>query len=666
VARLSEIRIVYAKEIRDALRDRRTLFAMVLLPMLIYPLFVSGSGHIFKAQERRLESQAVLVGVEGDFAPILAVAAGDTLLRFARLPESAVEAGDADAWVYLPPGLGASEESATVRLVYDGSDERSSVARTKLEAALDSLRTELRDARLRAHDIERAAISFGTIEATNIATAERMTGARLGSLVPFLLILFLFSSGSYAALDAFAGERERGTLEPLLATGAARESIVAGKFLAILTVNLAAAFLNLGSLIATLSTSALAGSLDPGFRPTLSVWSVPLIMLLSIPLAVLATSVLIVIAASARTFREGQYLAFPVLITAIVPAMAGNYPGIEEVWPIYFVPIANVAVVTKLALIGEFMPWKIIAAAATTSAFALAGLARAARVLSDEASLASGRVESPAAAEASSRVRAVFFFVAVDFLLFFHVGILLQSEALYMGLAVGLVFLVLAPSLLFLKVAGLPIAETVRLRAPSWRAALGAVLLAPAVSLLAQLIFHLTSLVIPAPEELLKAFAELADEGSHGALATYVVLALIPGVCEEFLFRGVVFGVLSREWGVGRAAVAAGILFAVFHLSVYRLLPVLLVGIVAAVVVWRTGSLIAAMLLHVTYNAVSIAQARELEGVMSQGVLIAIAVACGAAGVAFLASAPQSNSASKPGKGARIRHSFLDSEMGSP
>ncbi|MFN0150925.1 MAG: ABC transporter permease subunit/CPBP intramembrane protease [bacterium] len=666
MARLSEIRIVYAKEIRDAVRDRRTLFAMVLLPMLIYPLFVSGSSHIFKSQEKRLQSQPVVVGVEGDFRPILGVAAGDTLLRFARLPESCVEAGDADAWVFLPPGLGATEESLTVRLVYDGSDERSSVARGKLEVALDSLRVQLRGERLRTHGIDRAAISFGNVETTNIATAERMTGARLGSLVPFLLILFLFSSGSYVALDAFAGERERGTLEPLLATSAARESIVAGKFLAILTVNLAAAFLNLGSLIATLSTSALAGALDPGFRPTLSAWSVPLIMLLSIPLAVLATSVLIVIAASARTFREGQYLAFPVLITAIVPAMAGNYPGIEEVWPIYFVPVANVAVVTKLALVGEFTPWRIIAALVTTSLFALAGLSRASRVLSDEASLSSGRVESPAAAESSSRVRAVFFFVAVDFLLFFHIGILLQSEALYLGLAAGLIFLVLAPSLVFLKVAGMPIAETVRWRAPSWRAALGAVLLAPAVSLIAQLIFHLTSLVIPAPEELLKAFADLADEGSHGALATYTVLALVPGVCEEFLFRGVVFGVLSREWGAGRAAVASGVLFAAFHLSVYRLLPVLVVGVIAAVIVWKSGSLIAAMILHVAYNAVSLAQARELEGIVSQGVLIAIGVACGIAGTALLATASKSKSASKPRKGARIRHSLLDSEMGSP
>jgi sodium transport system permease protein len=648
VGRLSEIRIVYAKEILDALRDRRTLFAMVLLPMLIYPLFVTGSGRIWKSQEQRLQSQPVTVGLDGDFGPLLAVAAGDTLLRFVRLPEESAEQGQVDVWVFMPPGLASRQDSATVRLVYDGSDERSSVARTKVEAALDSLKESLRRDRAQELGIEPSAVTIGEIVTENIATPERMTGARLGSLVPFLLILFLFSSGSYAALDAFAGERERGTLETLLTTGARRESIVAGKFLAILTVNLAAAFLNLGSLIATLSTSAFAGSLDPGFRPTLSTWSVPLIMLLALPLAILATSILIIIAASARNFREGQYLTFPVLITAIVPAMAGNYPGIEEVWPIYFVPVANVAVVARQVLVGEIDPWKISAALLVTTLFAVLGVGRAARVLSNEASLASGRVESPAAAESSSRVRAVLFFVAVDFLLFFHVGILLQSEALFPGLVIGLVFLVLIPSILFLKILGLPVAETVRLRAPGWRAIAGAILLAPLLSLAAQLIFHLTSLVIPAPEELLKAFAELADKEQHGALATYVVLALVPGICEEFLFRGVVFGVLSREWGAGRAAVVAGLLFAFFHLSVYRLLPVLAVGLVAAVVVWRTRSLIAAMILHVCYNAVSLAQARELEGVIPQWGVIALGISGGLLGALLIWRRPYgSDSASK-------------------
>jgi membrane protease YdiL (CAAX protease family) len=371
-------------------------------------------------------------------------------------------------------------------------------------------------------------------------------------------------------------------------------------------------------------------------------------MLLALPLAILATSILIIIAASARNFREGQYLTFPVLITAIVPAMAGNYPGIEEVWPIYFVPVANVAVVARQVLVGEIDPWKISAALLVTTLFAVLGVGRAARVLSNEASLASGRVESPAAAESSSRVRAVLFFVAVDFLLFFHVGILLQSEALFPGLVIGLVFLVLLPSILFLKILGLPVAETVRLRAPGWRAIAGAILLAPLLSLVAQLIFHLTSLVIPAPEELLKAFAELADKEQHGALATYVVLALVPGICEEFLFRGVVFGVLSREWGAGRAAVVAGLLFAFFHLSVYRLLPVLAVGLVAAVVVWRTRSLIAAMILHVCYNAVSLAQARELEGVIPQWGVIALGISAGLLGALLIWRRPYgSDSASK-------------------
>lgn len=634
--RLSEIALVYRKELSDALRDRRTLYAMVLLPLFVYPLLIAGSSHIWRRQERQLRSEVLRVGVEGDLAALAVAASGDTLLRFLSVPEEAVREGRVDAWVSVPADLGGRADSATVRVVYNGAEERSSLAQERLEAVLDTMRAAILAERAGRLGISLDPRTVLASRESNVATRERMTGARLGSLVPFLLILFLFSSGSYAALDAFAGERERGTLEPLLATAAARENVVAGKFLAVLTVNLGAALLNLVSLVGTVSASPFAASLDAEMEPALFAWTVPLLVVLAVPLAVFATSVLIVIAASAKTFREGQYLSFPVLIFCIVPAMAGNFPGVEDVWPVYFVPVANVSVVARQVLLGDLVTWRIVATLVVTTAAALLGIRSASRVLSSENAVTRGAVLSPLAAESSSRVRAVLFFVAVDFLLFFHVGSLLQSRALFPGLVVSLYLLLLMPAVVFLKVLGLRVTETVRLGLPRWQGLLGAVLLAPALSLTAQGTFRAIQALLPVPEEFLRFFEALADKEHHGTLATYLVLAVSPGICEEFVFRGVVFGILSRIWRPGRALVVAAALFAAFHLSVYRFAPVFLVGLAVGGVAWRTGSLLPAMGLHAAYNALNIAISREEVLVAPLPAQAGLAVAAALAGLLLL------------------------------
>jgi ABC-type Na+ efflux pump permease subunit/membrane protease YdiL (CAAX protease family) len=631
----AEIAVVYRRELLEAFRDKRTLYAMVLLPILTYPILVAGSGHLWRRQEKRLQSQVLRVGVAGDPTPLARVAGRDTLLRFANVSEEAVKAGAADVWVSLPAGLATGSDSAMVRIVYDGTSERSTHARERVEGLLDTLRAELLAERAEATGLDIEPGALLSCEERNVATSQRMTGARLGSVVPFLLIIFLFSSGSYAALDAFAGERERGTLETLLSTPAARESIVAGKFLAVLSVNLGAALLNLLSLVATLTISPLAASFGGQVRPALTGGAFPLLLLLAIPLAVLATAILIVVASSARTFREGQYLTFPILMACLVPAMAGNFPGIEDVWPVYFLPIANVAIVARQILLGEFVAWRIISAVVVTSLIALVAVSRASRVLSSERALGSGSTESPLAAETAGRVRAALFFVAVDFLLFFHVGSLLQARALYPGLLLSLFLLLLFPALVFLKILGLPVARTVHLTIPPLGVLVGSALLAPALALLAEGSFQVVSTVLPVPEVFLEFFEALMNKERHGALATYLVLAVSPGICEEFVFRGVVYGILSRAWGARRAVIVAAVLFAAFHLSVYRFVPVFVVGLALGTLVWRTGSLVPAMLLHATYNALNVAVAREEIPALALAPRVALAALLAAAG-AFL------------------------------
>lgn len=397
---------VYRKELRDALRDRRTLISMFLVPAVIMPaillLFGTATYHIVKKAHAQPPVIGVLGGVDSpavkaalDAQPgfVLVAAPDDWRERIADKRLRAV--------VEIPANFEASlaaSGSAEVKIFHYEGELKSGFAVGELRKFFTGLRERTLAERLKARDLPASFARPFEIRTENVAPPEKVGGNTFGGFIPYLLILLSFTGVIYPAIDLMAGEKERGTLETLLCSPASRLDIVLGKFLLVLTVSLTTVACSLLSM----SVSLLAGGLvmlgsgrmaaqlsgaAGAALPSLDPLGLVGVVILVLPLAVLFAAVALMISLFARTQKEAQTYIAPLVAVVLLPAVAGMLPGVELGSALALVPVLNVALACKELVSGAW-PWTQLALIfGSTCFYAAAALAGCVRMFSRESVL---------------------------------------------------------------------------------------------------------------------------------------------------------------------------------------------------------------------------------------------------------------------------------------
>ena len=370
--------IVYRKELREALRDRRTLVSMFLVPAVIMPaiVFLFGFATHRIAQKARAEIPVVAV-LGGDDSPAVR-AALQSQPGLAVLPapadwRDAIVQKRLRAVVEIPPGFEAAlanQTPAQVSFFYYEGEFKSGFAVAELRRFFVAQREQALAARLVAHGLPASFARPFEIRTENVAPPEKVGGNTFGGFIPYVLILLSFSGVIYPAIDLMAGEKERGTLETLLSSPAARSELVLGKFLLVLTVSLTTVACSLASMAVTLFAGGLAlvgsGRLATGLAgagqaggamlPTLDPLGLVGVVGLVVPLAVLFAAAALAISLFARSQKEAQTYLAPLGMVVLLPAVAGLLPGVELDSMLALVPVLNVALACK-ALVSGVWPW---------------------------------------------------------------------------------------------------------------------------------------------------------------------------------------------------------------------------------------------------------------------------------------------------------------------
>src|SRR4030095_7714326 len=238
-----------------------------------------------------------------------------------------------------------------MQIVYRGSQQ---IARIGAEQMTDMMRAARR---AESYDIliQRGFPSHPdgilATTASNVATKSQISGSTLGSFFTVILVIWIVAAGSIAAMDIIAGEKERGTLETLITTGAGRAEIATAKHLAICTVGVVITFMQV--LYALIYIRLRVITLPPEFAIDLSAQSVFLLFVLFIPLAAAIAAALLIVSAYAKTYKEAQLHFFPLFMGSLVPSLAAVIPGLKSRSIIAFVPIANVSVAAREVLMGR-------------------------------------------------------------------------------------------------------------------------------------------------------------------------------------------------------------------------------------------------------------------------------------------------------------------------
>ena len=407
--KFSQVVIVYRKELLDTLRDRRTLISMIVVPLLLFPVLTIGFGALAANLVRKARQEASAIMILGaEHAPTLAATIrkqdgfevvpptedyvariNDKKLRAAiEFPlqfEESLEAnpGSPDS------GLPASGERPTVKLYHYTGEMRSQFALRDLQRILRAYRDQLVEARLAGRGLSPDVLEPFESQEENVASPEKVGGNVLGGLLPYFIIILCLTGAMYPAIDLSAGEKERGTIETILASPVGRTELVTGKFLMVLTASLTTAVLSLGSFAVTLSAAAefTQRMSRAGLPFVISAKGVAMVFLMVLPLAVLFSAALLALALLARSYKEAQSYLQPLMIVAILPAIAAMLPGVELNAKLALIPILNVSLVSKEILTGNY-PWELIGLIfASTCVYAAAALFVAVRQFQRESVL---------------------------------------------------------------------------------------------------------------------------------------------------------------------------------------------------------------------------------------------------------------------------------------
>jgi sodium transport system permease protein len=379
------VRVVLINELRRLLRDRKALMLALVLPMALYPLLFWGSRELGRVGQEQLASEAVRTLI--DLSP-LAEDLRSEILNSLNQPEARIElvpvdfprargpAERAEAAAQLLAGSADAQSTTAAQVVvvgnagglgpklliyYRGTNERSLEAASRIEERLELVAKARLASGLEAAIGEDPVASLKAVE-VDLAPARDRAGASLGRLLPLILTLLLISGGAFAALDAFAAERELGTLETLLVQPVHSYLIALGKFLAVLVTSLVTWAGNAASLLlcaglglfdpGNLSGAGTATQGLEGYDAAL-LGRIALGSLLFLPTAALLAAVLCLISARARSFREGQQLLMPLSLTAVALTAPASLPTLELNWSLACLPLLGPALAMRDALVGQ-------------------------------------------------------------------------------------------------------------------------------------------------------------------------------------------------------------------------------------------------------------------------------------------------------------------------
>lgn len=407
-----QIVTVYLKELKDSLRDRRTLISMIVVPALVMPLLMVGVGTVMSRvmKKARQEVPSVMI-VGGQDSPAVVAALREAKNSRGEARFRVAPAGDYQklisekqlrAAVEIPAGfeaaLRAGEAKAVTIYHYEG-EIRSGMAQNALADFFQELREKTVAGRLADRGLPADLVKPFTIERRNVAPPEKVGGNLFGGLIPYIIVILCFTGAMYPAMDLTAGEKERGTMETLLCSPVSRTNIVLGKFLMVLSASVATMLM----LLISMSVTALVGGslLSPkaagmaaqaetartamgGVMPTIDPIGLFGVFGMVAPVAVFFSALLLAISLFAKSYKEAQSYVSPLVIVVIMPAVIGMLPGVELTVRTALVPILNLSLVCKEMLSGVWNWGYIALIFGSSCAYAALALAFCVRMFNRE------------------------------------------------------------------------------------------------------------------------------------------------------------------------------------------------------------------------------------------------------------------------------------------
>ncbi|MCO8125139.1 ABC transporter permease subunit [Stieleria sp. TO1_6] len=626
------------KELRETLRDRRTITTLLLMPLLVYPLLsMSLNRFLINATAGTTEATPYTVGVNTD-------AEGEQLVRWLEDPMSqppdailkasrgqlakfrvvntmSVDSSPEEALKDNKIDVAAEVKSGhppSVRITAYKGDVDSAGAQRVLTERLQWLRLGRAESAAMAADAEYQPPTKITVD--RVGTIEKPS--MLGTIVPLVLVLMTITGAVYPAIDLTAGERERGTMESLMASPVPRSYILFSKYVAVVVVALLTAMANLLAMFTTLWAGRLLPLLTGGDEfPWLAVLQIlGLLVLFSGFFAALLLS----LTSFARSFKEAQAYLIPIMLLSLTPGMLSLMPGVTLNGPLAIAPLINIVLLAREVLQGTAEAAPAMITILSTVGYAAAAIAVASKLFGSDAvtrtsqqsfgSLLHRPNRRSAAPSPQTAAMTLALLVPIYYLVSNVLIRIVPELSISWVLALNAIALILTFGLIPLAAVVLSRCEyrtTYRLTAPQPLVLLGAFLIG-----LGAWGFAHESFVLAKQLGIGGLDAERIEQTQQTLDALKIAptwllvgcLALAPAVIEEFCFRGFLFSAFGKILSPTKLIVTTAVIFGLFHvvtgnmLLIERFIPTTLLGLLLGWIAYRSGSVWPGVLMHLTHN----------------------------------------------------------------
>ena len=663
--RWKNVLTIFKREIKDQLRDRRTIFMVFIFPVLLYPILGLTLGQLaagFQARPRKV----VVVGAEhlperqpaGDakpgvrpvplltpagtaFDPALFDSQADALLLDVETApdeppwndpnelRGLLREGRADAVVLIPKniaGLIGAMERSDIPIAFNSASEPSALTQQRVARVLDRWKERMIESRRVREGKPEGYDEPVRSTAQDVATRTEMGNSTWARIFPFLLVIMSLTGAFYPAVDLCAGEKERGTMETLLISPASRTEIVFGKFFTVMAASMATALLNLVSMGVTglglaaqaagLTGDALrlkgAGALQP---PSLE--SLFWIALLLVPLAAFFSALCLALAVLARSMKEGQYYMTPLYLCALPLVMYSVMPGVELNLFTSLLPITGVSLLLKTLMQGDydtarryflpvFVPVVLCGLLALRWAVdqfkSESVLFRESERFDLRAWLRHTLTHKMRRPSSGQALLCFVLMLVASWFISMNAGFSVWAIfAMHLGAILGV------PLLLTFLLTSDPLG-TLRLRRPATRYLMLSFLLPFTLFPLVNELRVIVEWLFPTPDAVKQTTSALQSMLTSTWLA-WLTLALVPSISEEVAFRGFIFAGLERSyrpiWAVGISALMFGFMH-VFLSLFAQLFNATLLGLILGLLALRSRSLFPGILFHLVNNSLGL------------------------------------------------------------
>ncbi len=453
-------------------------------------------------------------------------------------------------------------------------------------------------------------------EQEDYSTTEESVGNLIGSMMPFLIVTVILLGAIYPAIDVTAGEKERGTLETLLTLPITNFEMIMSKFLAVSCIACVSAVLNvfsMGGAMAFLVSSSLssAANMNIAIHYETFIPGILFTIVVMMFFALLVTAVCMCTCVFAKNFKEANNYVTPVMLIFMFGSYAAMIPDLELTAQTAAIPIVNVALLVEGLFQFHYNYGLFAIVLFSNVAYSLLAIMILGKIYNSEAVLFSEGLSSVKLFTKRSEMKEkqmpgfgdVVLLLCIVLLLIFYVGTFAQLKFGFAGVAVQQLIILLCPLVYawYMKadkkqlfsiqiIKPLPLAGSVLIGIAAF---VGALILG--------------ALLMPVFPESAEGLTQLDDMLVNQPVYLLVlVVALMPAIGEELLFRGFVMGTLKKRCRPVVAIVVTTLIFAAYHMSLIKMFTIGIVGLGLTLVTYKTGSIAASVCVHFMNNLLSV------------------------------------------------------------